>query len=397
MFLQQLGRGLRLHRDKNVCTVLDFIGQQHRRFRFDLRLRAMTGRSRGELLRVTKAEIPLLASGCMVQLDRQAERDILDNLQAATNAPLKRMANELAELKAQRGRLSLTNYLVATLHEPDDIYRGTNTWTNMRRLASVACAPAGPREAELLAGVRLRLQDVDDPERICMLRALGRGDPIPSAPRSQRLATMLSYVLFADGPAPESLAAVRMALHDEPAVRRELVELADVLEESAATLTLPDQQWGDVPLHIHATYTKGDVLAALGTRQLGDKTALREGVKHVKACNADLLFVTLHKSERPTTRYRDYAISRDLFHWESQSGTTRRSATGQRDLGDASRIMLFVRQQQKDASGRTMGFMYLGAATRLSDRGERPIAIDWRLTTPMPEAMLRIARAVAIS
>jgi superfamily II DNA or RNA helicase len=37
VFLQQLGRGLRWAEGKAVCTVLDLIGQQHRRFRWDLR------------------------------------------------------------------------------------------------------------------------------------------------------------------------------------------------------------------------------------------------------------------------------------------------------------------------------------------------------------------------
>ena len=36
IFLQQLGRGLRRTADKPVLTVLDFIGQQRREFRFDL-------------------------------------------------------------------------------------------------------------------------------------------------------------------------------------------------------------------------------------------------------------------------------------------------------------------------------------------------------------------------
>ncbi len=51
MFLQQLGRGLRLSPDtgKSCLTVLDFIGQQHRRFRFDLRYRALLSCSRRQL------------------------------------------------------------------------------------------------------------------------------------------------------------------------------------------------------------------------------------------------------------------------------------------------------------------------------------------------------------
>ena len=41
VFLQQLGRGLRLHEEKECLTVLDFVGQAHRNFRFDLRYRAL--------------------------------------------------------------------------------------------------------------------------------------------------------------------------------------------------------------------------------------------------------------------------------------------------------------------------------------------------------------------
>src|SRR5690242_21494866 len=42
----------------------------------------------------------------------------------------------------------------------------------------------------------------------------------------------------------------------------------------------------------------------------------------------ELLFVTLDKSGKdysPTTRYRDYAISPELFHWETQSAASVRS------------------------------------------------------------------------
>ena len=43
---QQLGRGLRKAEGKSCLTVLDLIGQQHRQFRFDRRLRALVDRSR---------------------------------------------------------------------------------------------------------------------------------------------------------------------------------------------------------------------------------------------------------------------------------------------------------------------------------------------------------------
>src|SRR5690606_19039933 len=51
IFLQQLGRGLRRTKDKAVLTVLDFVGYHRKEFRFDLKLRALTGTTRRGLER----------------------------------------------------------------------------------------------------------------------------------------------------------------------------------------------------------------------------------------------------------------------------------------------------------------------------------------------------------
>lgn len=398
VFLQQIGRGLRLHAAKEVCTVLDFIGQQHGRFRGDLRLRALTGRSRGQLVRDARQGFPFLPSGCHIRLERQAETDLIANLKAVASPAAAVLARELARHEGDLGRrVTLAEFLDAALVEAADVYRH-GSWTELRRRAGVEVEPAGPREAELSRGLKLRLQDIDDPERLAMSRLLAAGEMPPADARSQRLASMLGFVLFDDGRAPDSVAGVVDALHDEPALRRELAELADVLEERARVLTRPSELAAEVPLHVHATYGRGEVLVALGDRVLGDVTAHREGVKRVEPHDIDVLFVTLEKSERdysPTTRYRDYAVSTELFHWESQSGTTRRSPTGRRYLDGTSTVLLFVRRTRKDASGRAPGFLFLGPVTRVADRGEKPISITWRLARAMPESWFAVAKAAA--
>ena len=75
VFLQQLGRGLRRARDKAVLTVLDFIGHHRKEFRFDLRLRALTGQTRRGLEREIERGFPFLPSGCQIVLDRQSQHD----------------------------------------------------------------------------------------------------------------------------------------------------------------------------------------------------------------------------------------------------------------------------------------------------------------------------------
>jgi hypothetical protein len=89
----------------------------------------------------------------------------------------------------------------------------------------------------------------------------------------------------------------------------------------------------DLPLQIHARYTRIEILAALGEGHTARTPPWREGVYLAKSARADLLAFTLDKTSGdcpPTTRYRDYAISRELIHWASQSGTRAESSTGSR-------------------------------------------------------------------
>ena len=61
----------------------------------------------------------------------------------------------------------------------------------------------------------------------------------------------------------------------------------------------------------------------------------REGVLRLTDIKTELFFVTLDKSDggfSPTTSYRDYAISRDHFHWETQNSAAEDTPTGRRYL-----------------------------------------------------------------
>jgi len=121
------------------------------------------------------------------------------------------------------------------------------------------------------------------------------------------------------------------------------------------------------------------------------------GVQWVPGEKADLLAFTLDKTEgsfSPTTRYRDYALSRDLIHWESQSVTRADSETGlryQQHADRGSEVILFARLRQSDRA-----FWCLGPATYVRHEGERPMSITWRLKHPLPgDLFTQFAAAVA--
>ena len=115
---------------------------------------------------------------------------------------------------------------------------------------------------------------------------------------------------------------------------------------------------------------------------------------------SDLFFVTLEESEEhysPTTMYRDYAISPELFHWEIQSTTRIASKTGQRYIHqriDGTNVFLFVRRTPKNG-GHTAAYTFRGAADYVSHEREQPIQIIWKLRRPMPGDFFRQAKMAA--
>jgi Domain of unknown function (DUF3427) len=153
----------------------------------------------------------------------------------------------------------------------------------------------------------------------------------------------------------------------------------------------------EVPLGIHARYTRVEILAAFGIGTTARVAPWQSGVYWAADAQADLFAFTLDKTSgsfSPTTRYKDYAISRDLIHWESQSVTRAESPTGQRYQRHADRgtsVMLFARQRSDERA-----FYFLGPATYVKHESELPMAITWRLHHPLPgDLFAAFAAAVA--
>jgi superfamily II DNA or RNA helicase len=407
VFLQQLGRGLRMVNGKDCLTALDFIGQQHQRFRFDLRFRALTGSTRAGLKQDIDQGFPFLPAGSSIQLDRVATQAVLDNLRAAINA---RFGSLVAEVKSlPPADRTLAGFLSATGLDLEDVYRRPGwTWTRLMREAGHATPAAGPSEEELTRGVQ-RLLHVDDPEWLSFLKASLASTTPPLidglSRREQRILTGLHFALWSDKTARKAdlqLSMERIWAH--AAIRDELRQLLALLDDRAPIAPTPLAGllgWEHpVPLSVHSAYQLSDILAAFGLMTPSKPHLIREGVKFDKASRSDLFFVTLDKSEKqysPTTRYRDYAISRDLFHWESQSTTTVRSKTGQRYIHHRARgtnVLLFVREAKKDGS-RTQPYVFVGPADYESHAGDRPIAITWRLRLPMPPGLFEESRVAA--
>jgi superfamily II DNA or RNA helicase/HKD family nuclease len=394
VFLQQLGRGLRLADDKPCLTVLDFIGQQHAEFRFDLRFRALTGVTRRALARQLERGFPTLPPGCHIDLDRVSSEIVLQNLRSALRVDWEGLAAELRRV----GPCTLADFLTETGVNLDDIYRRRRGgWTGLKRQAGLEVSEPSVDDA-LLAGAIGRLLHVDDPDRLGAYAQLLRDARVarPRSPRQQRLALMLHFALWGAHASPDDLdASLRRAASDE-ARAQELSELIDVLAQQRRRVVRPLDLAGAVPLHVHASYSRDEALAAFGVTNPG---TVRQGVKWVEAERADVFFVTLRKTERhysPTTMYQDRALSPSLFQWESQSLTSEQSPTGQRyrhHVREGSSIHLFLREtKESDGDLGAPPYVYAGPATYVSHTRDRPMRIVWRLAHELPADVFHAAR-----
>ena len=112
--------------------MLDLIGQHHREFRFDDRLRAILDPRRGPIVKQVEDEFPFLPAGCTVDLDRQSQEIVLDNLRSAVRRS--RWATLVADLRSEpRRAFGSRSSSSKHDHRLEDVYKSGRSWTSLRR------------------------------------------------------------------------------------------------------------------------------------------------------------------------------------------------------------------------------------------------------------------------
>ncbi|NSL43618.1 DEAD/DEAH box helicase [Streptomyces sp. 8P21H-1] len=391
IFLQQLGRGLRRTDTKPVLTVLDFIGQHRAEFRFEEQFRALTNLTRNRLVDHIERDFPQLPSGCQIILEGKSKELVLDNIRTQLGATIKTLAAEAKAYSAPR----LAGYLRESRREIKELYKGANSWTAVLRKANLIEDPAPAGEAALLKRVHAFLH-IDDPERAdAYLRLLSDDAPAYEAltPPDQTYARMLFFNLWDNAGGFTSFQQGLESLRSHYVFRDELRQvLSYVIERSDHFPIALSGSHRHIPLKVHSAYNRSEILAALGVARFGGQMprSFAQGVQWVDEIQTDALLITLDKNEKdfsPTIRYKDYALSPTLFHWESQNATAENSRTGlryQQHAQQGSHVLLFMRRYKNNDIGKSQPWMLLGPATYVEHTGSKPMAITWRLKHELP-------------
>ncbi len=397
IFLQQLGRGLRLSEGKDCLTVLDFIGAANRRYNFEEKFAALLRDHHHSVREEIERGFTGAPRGCYIQLEKKAARAVLDNISRSFRGHSE-LVSRLRTYTEDTGRpLTFDGFLDWYHLTPTHIYGKGLTFSRL-------CVEADARDdfseavEPLLSRVMYRFTAFDSRRWIAfLLDILSRLDNVDFArlpPLEQRMLQMFYMTVwdeYAEDWDSDEVLERLYTLADSPVL---LAELRDLLRWQYNHIDFVDSTTDlgfECPLDVHCTYTQRQLLAALDYRNY---SAMRQGVLYLPDKKTDVFLITLNKSDKdysPTTLYEDYAISPTLFHWQSQSTTAADSPTGQRYIHHAEkhgRILLFVREFKRDALG-TAPYTFLGQATYLYHSGSKPMSIVWQLEKPIPAKYLR--------
>lgn len=404
VFLQQLGRGLRLHEDKECLTVLDFVGQAHKNYSFEDKFRALIGRSNRSVKDYIENGFLTLPKGCYIQLEKEAKEYILRNIKSATNSKVN-LINKLRTFKDDTAlELTLENFLEYHNLSLVDFYGKTRdrSFYRMCVLADVSVDFNDSNEEEITKKL-YNILFINSRRFIeFMINLIKNNSNINNVEFNKEEALMLNmlyYIFYSDVPKKVGLASLKEGINKLFNNKTMMKEVCEILTYNYKHLEFVDKKVDlgyECPLDLHCDYTTDVIMAAFGYYNEYKKPSFREGVKYFEDKKTDIFFITLNKSDKdfsPSTLYEDYAINEKLFHWQTQSRTSVESTTAQRYINHRStnnKIALFVREY-KERDGLTSPFTFLGTCEYRSHIGNKPISFVWELHEEIPAKLINKA------
>ncbi|MDP3466778.1 MAG: DUF3427 domain-containing protein [Daejeonella sp.] len=404
IFLQQLGRGLRLAKDKDCLTVLDFVGNARPEYDFEHKFRALVGKTHTSIVKEIEDEFPHLPLGCSIILEKKAKEIILKNIREAINFSRNQLIGKIRNFKHLFSvPLTLNNFL--NVHQIDIqlIYK-KGSWKRLCADAGVIPDFKEPHEIELTRCIKKLLQ-CNSLSYLQYIQQIISGNYQDALVENELMSLMFHYDIWQNSRLKTSFNSLLdsfNSLIDNPNLILELQEVTEYLIDKIDFIEKDINLGYSFPLKIHSRYNRDEILVAMQLHKFEKAFSNREGVALNKELNTEAFFITLKKSEKeysPTTLYDDYALSENLFHWQSQNATSPESPKGQsyiNHLEMEKRILLFVREQNKNEHGNTISYVFLGLADFQQSSGAKPMNIEWKLKEPMPAYIWKESGKLAV-
>lgn len=412
IYLQQLGRGLRLADGKICLTVLDFVAQAHQSYNYESRFRALIGRGKRSVKDEINNGFLFLPRGCSITMERQAKEYILNNINNSIfNLP--RLCKEVKNFQQNTGqKLTLQNFLENFDLDWRLIYKKSpGSWARLKMQAGIDVDgfDSNSRYIKLLEGGLARLFHINSYDYLSFLHKLIENNMVlmpEASARECKFFKLFYYTVWRDDidkvnkEYELSISDMHGAISSLGAMNWFIEELSYLVELRLSQLS-KTTQWLTVDdkaeIELYGCYSADEIHLLLEDR-LG--RWLVPGTQYNRERKFAMVFVTINKSDKeysPSTRYEDYAISADQFHWQSMNSVRIDSEEGQRIIHQPTngwKYILFVRDTKKDEYGNTNGFYCLGFIDYKSSADECPMNVIWNMQYPIPGFILETAKAI---
>jgi len=406
VFLQQLGRGLRLADGKECLTVLDFVGNSRPEYDFEGKFRALVGKTTTPIQKEIEDDFPHLPLGCTIILERKAKEFIIENIKRATSLNANQLLNKIRNYRHQTVLpFTLRNFARFYNIPLQSIYK-RGSWKRLCALAGQINDFPDENEMEITRAISKKWLSSSSISYFEFILSLAKQDfriHFNELSDEERLmCLMLHYDVWQKEHGFSSLEESIGMIGRNKTLTSELIEFLELVIDRIDFIEKPISLPYALPLKLHARYTRDQILAAFGLYSFEKKPSYREGVAYSKEKNTELLFVTLDKSEvnfSPTNLYKDFAISERIFEWQTQNSARPDKGKGLEYINHRQKgrkILLFVRERNEDEYGNTMGFVFLGDVNLMDHYGAKPMSIKWELTEPMPPYLWKEAAKMAV-
>lgn len=388
VFLQQLGRGLRICEGKDCLTVLDFIGQSNKNYNFADKFRALIGKTKNSVETYVKDGFNMLPKGCFIKLEKQAKEYVLRNIKGLKNSrdvlisKMKYFVNDTGK------ELNLKNFLEYANVTLEEFYKSDRTFTKLK-VDSEIIPEVNCKNEDFIARRIPVLLSMDSPKLIRFAIDYINNPDMELDHEKEILLNMLFYTIYVGKKEKFGFSSIKdgiKSIVDNECYKNEILEILNILYENINCVPIKNSYDFECPLEVHCTYTQTQILAGLEYYTEDFYGPMLEGVKYFKDKDLDIFFITLNKSDKDfseATLYEDYAISEMLFHWQTQNKDTQESKNIQRYINSKGRVSLFVREYRKE-NGKFSPYMYLGECEHVSHDGNKPVSFVWKLKNPIP-------------
>ena len=389
IFLQQLGRGLRLYPGKQQLTVFDFVAQLNQKYDFASRFRSLLTRTDKSVVEQVKNGFTLLPHGCTIHMEEKAQEYVLQNIKAA----IYNKSRLVKELRSYTSMPTLSEFIANNGQDIRLIYKGANCWSSFKKEAGLCMYAEDENTKRFTKGIGnlVHVNSLSYINFICKVMK-AKGNIRYCGKQEETYAVMLYYSLFGDKISKIGVSSIEEALKSlehYPVFVSEILELAEYILSNLDKKTYSVGEGMPVALEQYGCYTREEVFAIFG-RQTAEKKMQGSvaGVFNIEELNTELFFVTLNKSDKDfsaETMYNEYVVSEYEFHWESKN-TDSHTGKGKRFVRqkeNGKKFLLFVRENKKDGFGNTCPFICFGLVDYISSKGDKPMKINWQMHHPI--------------